>query len=251
MRNLHVRRLIAILLAVLLPAPAFAAAPTIRASGTVSSDVIAISPPLPTGTDTGDLLLMFCETRDDETPTASGWTQLIAQGDGTGSTGSKATVLYLVAPSAAPATTTNDPGDHISCRIIGITAGTYDDSPLPNASGSEPRASASSSISIPGHTTTQADCLVFAYSTDSTDGTNSANTQCSSFTNASLTGLTEWFDGRRAAGDGGTNCSAYGTLASAGTVDATTVTHVASAVGGELSFAICAPAAASRRIFSN
>lgn len=236
---------------VLLATAAEAAAPTFRACGTTAGGVGTPSPGVPAGTDTGDLLIMPCETRDNEACSASGWTaagQNSGQASGAG-TGSRATLLYKIAESATPATTLDDAGDHAIGHVCAIEVGTFDTGSPVQFFASEARNVAATAISITGTTTTVDDCLVFYVSTDEVDGGAGDGTACSSMADASLASIVETTDTNKTNGDGGAICMGRGTLATAGATGTWTVTHAASGVGGELVFAVCAtPPAASRRV---
>ncbi|MGH7178868.1 MAG: hypothetical protein ACREJC_15945, partial [Tepidisphaeraceae bacterium] len=99
--------------------------PTFVALGAFTSSVGAITPALPAGILTGDLLLLFLETHQQTatvpTPNGGTWTLVPApagpfQGFGSGGANSSAriTVFYSVYNGVQGNPTTNDPGDHIS-----------------------------------------------------------------------------------------------------------------------------------------
>lgn len=214
------------------------AAPTIRAVGTVASSAGAIAPGLPSGTAAGDLLVMFLETAN-EAITVSGWTELPTdspQSDGV--LGTRLTVFYKIA-AGSDATTTSDSGDHQIGRIIGITAGTFDTGSPINTSAGGVRTPADTTATIPGGTTTVADCLVLAASSHNLDQAGGAFTTAS-WANAALTSVTERINNSTQAGNGGGIGVASGVKATAGAIGDTTVT-VASSIGGMISLAIAPP----------
>ncbi len=201
-----------------------ASAPTIRAVGTIASGTTTIAPGLPSGTTAGDLLLMFLENDGSEAaPTASGWTQLLTKATGADTTDTRLTVLYKTA-AGSDATTTNDPGDHIVGRIIGITAGTWAVTDTFNATQTSNEDAADTSGSITGVTTTLDNCLVLAACTNGDDPAANGTANYGSWTNANLSSLTERIDNTRTSGNGGGIGVASGILATAGATGATTVT---------------------------
>lgn len=218
------------------------AVPSIRAVGAVISGTAAVTPAYPTGTAAGDLALMFCETTGGQTPTCSGWTELTSQATGSGTAGTKATVLYrIVSDPATDNRTTNDPGDHIAARIIGITTGTFDSGDPFNTFGGSVDSSGTTSVTVTGVTTDRDECLVFAFVTGDLPDSNTT-TQFASWANGSLTSVTERIDNSRSAGNGGAIGVASGSQATAGATGDFTVTATTSAVRGKICFAVQPPA---------
>jgi hypothetical protein len=173
-------------------------------------------------------MLMFCETAN-EAITASGWTLLDQSGSGTagGLLATRVTVLYRISVDAADATTTNDPGDHCSCRIVGIETGTFDTgTPFDTANIVKSNDTAAGlGISIDGSSTTYDGSLVFATAAQETPDA-AGSTEVSGETNADLTSLTERIDNTRAQGNGGGLYVVSGTDTTAGAYGATTATAV-------------------------
>lgn len=204
--------------------------PTIRAVGAIASGTTTIAPGLPTGTIAGDLLLMFLENQGtgESAPTASGWTQLLTQvtadDGGAGNTDTRLTVLYRIAASGSDATTTNDPGDHIVGRIIGITRGTFDGTTPFHQSTSSKEDTADTSASLPTVTTTINNCLIIGAIAHGNDPASAGTANYSSWTNAALGSVTERIDNTRTDGNGGGLGVYSGTLATAGAVGNTTAT---------------------------
>jgi hypothetical protein len=220
------------------------ALPTVRAVGTISSGSTstAATPGLPSGTVAGDFLLMFIET-DNQDATASGWTEAPSSpqtADTASASDTRLTVLYRIAQSGRDATTTNAPGEHISARIIGITAGTYDTSNPFHQSAGGTDTTSDTSGSGPAVTTTLNDCLIIAACSNGNDpaANGTANYTIS---NASLGSVTERIDNTRIAGNGGGFGVISGTLATAGSSGNTTFTLAVASLKGMLTYAI-APA---------
>ena len=206
------------------------AVPTIRGVGTVASGIGTIAPAYPTGTAAGDLVLMFIETTGGESPTCTGWSHTPSSPQATGLTtnGTKLSILYrTVSNPATDNRTTNDPGNHILARIIGITTGTfYTVDPFnTSAGGVDAIGGATNPQQISSITTTVADCLIFAAITGSLpDATGT--TEFSNWTNANLASLTERIDNSTNSGNGGSLGVASGEKATAGSVGATEVDAV-------------------------
>lgn len=220
------------------------AAPTVRAVGTIASSTTTASPGLPSGTVAGDLLVMFTETDGAETASVSGWTELATDSPQTADTGSatdtKLAVFWKIA-AGGDATTTNDPGNHIIGRIIGITAGTFDSTTPINVSAGGTETTADTSGSIPGATTDRDDCLVLAAISTGYDAASNGTAQFSAWTNSNLTSLTERIDNQRITGTGGCLGVASGVMATAGDYGSTAVTLANSALKAMISLAIQPP----------
>lgn len=219
------------------------AVPTIRAVGASAGAATAISPGLPAGTVAGDLLVMFLET-DNEAITVSGWTEAPSspQSIGTSPTGTRLTIFYKIAVGG-DATTTSDSGNHQVGRIIGITTDTFNSTTPFNVSAGGTQAS-TTAVSIPGATTTVAECLILAAcSGDLPDATNSL--EFSGWANADLTAVTERIDNAAAGGNGGAIGVASGEKATAGAYAATTATAATAAQRGCISLAVAPLAVAA------
>lgn len=220
-------RVTKLLLALLLLASVASADPTLRAIGTVSSSTTTCAPGLPAGNTAGDLLIMFCETAR-QSVTATDWTALTSASSGTAGalTATAMHVLYKIAVGS-DATTTNDPGDHCACRIVGIQTGTFD-SGTPFDTGNIVTScdtAANTAVTIDGSSTTYDGSLVIAAAAQDTPDTNTT-TEFSGETNADLTGLAEGIDNSRAAGNGGALYVVAGIDTTAGSYGATTATSV-------------------------
>lgn len=213
------------------------AIPTIRAVGAIASGTGTISPGLPTGTVAGDLLLMFVETAGGETPTCSGWTLATSQATGSGTAGTKASILYKIA-AGSDATTTNDPGDHIAARIIGITTGTFNAGDPINDFAGGVDSSGTTSVTVGGYTTDRDDVLVFVFVTGDVDPAANGTAEFSSWANSNLSSLTERIDNVRTSGNGGALGVASGGKATAGAIGDTTVTAATSSLRGKICLGI-------------
>jgi hypothetical protein len=146
-------------------------------------------------------------------------------------------VFSRISDGADP-TLTNDPGDHIITRVIGITKDTFDPTTPINVKTTGSENVLDPTASIPTVTTTIDDCLVLAIVTGGLDPGANATTFFSGWTNANLTGLTERIDDARVIGLGGVVGAATGVKATAGAVGATTVTLAANSYKAYVTIAI-------------
>jgi hypothetical protein len=216
------------------------ALPVIRAVGAVAAGTGAISPGLPAGTVAGDLLIMMLETGA-EAITVTDWLSAPSSPQETGNT--RLTILYKISVDGADATTTSDSGDHQIGRIIGIQTGTFNAASPFNTSNGNVQTPATTSVSIDGATTSVADCLILAFTTNDVVSFGDVE-QYSSWANVALANVAELIDNRTTAGNDGQIGAASGEKATAGAYGATTATAVTSAVHACISLAI-APAAAA------
>jgi hypothetical protein len=219
-------------------------APTFVAAGTVTSGTGAITPALPSGIATGDILLLFLETSNQaisiNTPNGGTWTAVTnspqSTGTAAGSTGARLTVFWSRYNGTQGAPTTSDSGDHQLGRIIAVRGAVASGNPWDVTAGGVEAASDTSG-SIPGATTTVANTLVVAAIATSLPD-SSTTTDFSSWTNSNLTGLTERTDNTTSSGNGGGLGIATGTKATAGAYGNTAVTCASSAYKGMMSIAI-------------
>jgi hypothetical protein len=219
-------------------------APTFVAAGAVASGTGTITPALPAGIATGDILLLFLETSNQEISISNQnggtWAEVTnsPQGTGTaaGSTGARLTVFWSRYNGTQGAPTTSDSGDHQLGRIIAVRGAVASGNPWDVTAGAVEAASDTSG-SIPGATTTVTNTLVVvAIATSLPD--SSTTTNFSSWTNSNLTGIAERTDNTVTAGNGGGLGIATGTKATAGAYSSTAVTLASSAYKGMMSIAI-------------
>lgn len=220
--------------AVLCGAPPVAAQPIVRAVGTVASDGGAVSPGLPAGTQVGDLLVMGCETSGGQTITVSGWTLVPTCGNfvETGNVAASDTRLttYSRVATGSDPTTTNDSGNHQTCRIIGITTLTYDSADPFDVCEDSTQTSGTTSISIVGDTATTSNSLVVAFTAGAIDPAAADANACSSGANANLTSFTPRINNREQAGNGGYLCAWTGVRSTATAWGTTTATGAESTI---------------------
>lgn len=215
-----------------------AAAPEVRAVGTVAAGVASISPGLPAGTATGDLLIMVAESGgaatsgEANTPlTAAGWIEQASEKNGN----TRLTVLSRIA-QAANATATNDTGDHQLARVIGIKAGTFD----PNApfnSVSKGTQAATKAVYTGNGSTTRPKCLLVACASGNLPDTTTA-AEFSGETSIDLGAITERIDNTTAEGDGGALFAATAIFPTYTTYAGVSVTAVTAAERAVISLAV-------------
>ena len=219
-------------------------APTFVAAGAVASNAAAITPALPAGIATNDILLLFLETANQaiSIPNQNGgtWTEVTnsPQGTGTaaGSGATRLTAFWSRYNGSQGAPTTSDSGNHQLGRIVAIRGAATSGNPWDVTAGGVD-ATADTSGSIPGATTTLANTLVVAaIATALPDASGTAN--FSAWTNSNLTGLAEQTDNTVTAGNGGGLAVARGEKGTAGAYGSTSVTCATAAKKGLLSIAL-------------
>ena len=218
--------------------------PSFVAAGAIASNAAAITPALPAGINTNDILLLFLETANQAISIANQnggtWTQVTnsPQGTGTagGTTASRLTIYWSRYNGTQGAPTTSDSGNHQIGRMIAIRGAATSGNPWDVTAGGV-ESTSDSSGSIPGATTTVGNTLIVAAVVASLPDAI-GTTNFSNWTNANLTNLTEQIDNTHDAGNGGALGIITGVKASAGAYGNTTVTHGVSAIKGMLSIAI-------------
>jgi len=221
---------------------AFAAAPAYRASGTFTAGTAAITVPYPAGMLANDVCLLAVESENQNIAltTANGFVQVPTSPQSAGTAAvNPASRLALfwkrtVGGDAAPVVT--DSGDHTTGRIHCFSGVITSGNPWDAGAGGNDGGANDTTGTIPGATTTSPDTLVVLITSNSRNGTSTAN--CSAWTNASLTSLTERSDNTNTAGLGGGHCMATGVKAAAGPYAATTVTLATTSFKGAISLAL-------------
>jgi fibronectin type 3 domain-containing protein len=221
-----------------------AAPPTFVAAGAVSSGTATITPALPSGIASGDVLLLFVETANEavsiSNPNGGTWTEVTGSPQGTGTAGStsaaRLTAFWSRYNGTQGAPTVSDSGNHQLARMVAIRGAAASGNPWDVTAGGV-EATSDTSGSIPGATTTVANTLVVvAVAGSGPDATGTSN--FSGWANANLTGLTERTDNTVTAGNGGALGIATGVKTTAGAYGNTTVTLASSAAKGMISIAI-------------
>ena len=199
------------------------ALPTIVGVGAVSADTGAITPALPSGVQQNDILLFFAETSSGEAITIDGWSDAPGSPQNNATTSTRLTVLWKRAGASESAPTTSDSGDHQIGAIMAIRGCATVGNPFLIATGATP-AGGSPTVVSTAFRTFISDALVINAFSKGTDGRTGPS--FSSWTNASLTNLTEQIDASTNLGNGGCLGVATGEKAAGGSVSATTASFV-------------------------
>lgn len=225
--------------------------PTWQSSATPASGTGAVTWPLPASFAERDLLVWVAESANQAVPTApTGATQVGSSPQGTGTaaatTATRLTVFAKIATGSETTNSAGDAGDHtlVSCFAIRGAHQTLSDA-LHVVAG-DVAASASTSVTCPGGTTTVPNCLILNIVSNATD---SATAQGSAWANANLGSVTERLDFGTTSGNGGGITVISGTLATAGSIGGTTGTLATSSVQGRITLAIRPPADVTNEVY--
>lgn len=196
--------------------------PFVTGVGAVASGTGAITPGLPAEVWDSDILLMALESQDTAAvPAVANWadvvtTQLVSTG-----TVTRLTLRWTRAVAGMATPTVPDSGDHLVGRILGIRGAALQGNPW-NVTSAGTDTVSSTSVSVPGATTTLPDCLVVVAFTTGTDVASTS--MATAWANASLANIVEWADNWVIAGGGGGVAVATGEKVTAGAYGATTAT---------------------------
>lgn len=215
----------------------FQTMPTYVSAGAVAEGTGNITPGFPPGTQQDDVLLLLIETANEAVSTPSGWAAVAdsPQGTGTGggTTSTRLSIFWKRVAAIDSAPTITDPGDHAVAQLFAFRGCVNSGNPWDVTSGDT--GASSTSVSIPGDTTTVANCLVVLAVANATD---TATPQTSGYTNADLANLTERSDVNSTQGNGGGFALITGEKASIGAYTATTATLATASVQGRMSIAL-------------
>jgi hypothetical protein len=219
--------------------------PMFVAAGAVASGTVAITPVLPSGIATNDILLLSLETANQAISIANQnggtWTAVTNSPQSTGTAGStsatRLTVFWSRYNGTQGAPTTSDSGDHQLGRIIAVRGAVASGNPWDVTAGGV-EAVSDTSGSIPGATTTVANTLVVTAIATSYDPYSNSTAFFSSWANSNLTSLTERTDNAQTTGNGGGLGIATGTKATTGAYGNTAVTCASSSYKAMMSIAI-------------
>ena len=219
------------------------AAPSFVALGAGVNGIAAVSPPWPaSGNLVDDIALLFVETANEVVTlsTPAGFVLVTLQGTGTaaGLASTRLTIFWARATSTTPPTPTiADPGDHVAARIATFRGCINTGDPWDVFAG-DVLASPSTTVTIPGATTTVIDTRVVLSVANATDiGTAETSVP----TNAALTGITEHHDTNVTAGNGGGFDIVSATKATAGAYGTSAATLVTSSVQARITIALKGP----------
>jgi hypothetical protein len=194
-----------------------------------SSGASSITPTWPTH-QTDDIGLLFVESCGGEAAslsTPSGFVQVTGspQSTGAGTAGTRITVFWVRCTSSAMASpVVADAGDHVYGRIAVFRGCVNSGNPW-DVTGGGVKASASTSLTVTGITTTLPDDLIVIGATRDDD---LSAAEFSAWSNGGLSSLTEHGDAGTTSGNGGGLAIVSGGLAVAGPTGDTTATVVSS-----------------------
>jgi len=213
-------------------------------AGAVAYGTGAITPALPSGIQTNDILLLFLETANQAisitNQNGGTWTQVAnspqSVGTAGGSNGTRLTVFWSRYNGTQGAPTASDSGNHQIGRIITIRGAATSGDPC-NVTAGGTESTVDTSGAIPGATTTVDNTLVvLAIATSLPDANGTAN--FSAWANADLSSVTERTDNVRNVGNGGGLGIATGVKAAAGAYGSTAVTCATATTKAMMSIAI-------------
>jgi hypothetical protein len=218
--------------------------PTYVGAGTASSSTNTITPALPSGIQTGDILLLFVETANQAATISNSaggtWTQITNSPQGTGTAGStsatRLSVFWSRYNGVQTAPTVADSGDHQLGVILAFRGVVTTGNPLDISSGGV-ESNADTSGSITGATTTAANTLVVMAAATSLPDAN-GSTNFSAWANSNLANIAEIFDTTINTGNGGGLGIATGEKADAGVYGATSFTVGTAAAKGMMTIAL-------------
>lgn len=207
-------------------------------AGTAAGSLTVASVPWPAHA-AGEVGVLVVETANQPIATPSGWTAVPNGSQGVGTAGSTtATGLQVfwrrAASGAEAAVSLTSTGDHVNGRILTFRGCIASGDPVDASAGNDGGDVNSTAVSIPGATTTVANCLVIAIA--SRQGTSSL--QQSGQANASLTAVVELTETGLGLGNGGGFGIIAGTLAAAGAYSATTATLATASRQARVSLAL-------------
>lgn len=165
---------------------------TFVAAGTWAESGSAVTPGLPAGWAENDIFVMFCFSVNSQAITVSGWTEATnSPQDNTA--GIRLTVFWKRATSSESDPTTSDSGLGNAARIIALRGCKTTGDPFNVTNGDTTGFGSSTTITVPGVTTTVNNCMVLACGMSPGNG-GSTTTYFSSWTNSNLSSVTERID---------------------------------------------------------
>lgn len=210
---------------------------TFVAAGAGVGNTGSINPDLPAGIDVHDILVLVCESAGTEVvSTPTDWSILDqAYETGNASTGTRLSVFWKRVVGGETSPTVSDPGDHVVGRIAAYRGCRQAGNPW-NAVVGGVDATAGTSVSITGVTTTVDDCRILNIICSPFD--TSVSNQVSGWSNGSLSGIAERFDNFTTNGNGGGVGMIDSLKATAGATGSTSVTLANSAVTAFMTVAL-------------
>ena len=222
--------------------------PTVVAVGTSATGTGDVTPGLPTGHVTDDILLLFVQSSNQDVTAPAGWTRLGPHA-GLGTAGAagatRLTIFWKRHDGSESDPTITDTGDHTLAQIMAVRGCPTVGDPFVCVGATKPKTTASTTGTASAGATPVDACLVvnaFAHALDSASAAFSAPT------NGDLASVTEQIDVATADGNGGGIGVVTGSLAKAGSFGPTTVTET-STVDVSLTFAMLPSGILSRAGF--
>lgn len=213
-------------------------------AGTFASGTIGATPGLPAGWQENDIFLLFMETMNGgAAQVPAGWTAVDnspqkTTGDGTNASKTSLEVFWRRATTSESAPAVGDTGNHVGARIHAFRGCATTGNPWDVTNGGINNTTTNTGGTASGVTTTVDDCLVVVAFSSNYDPLSSTTTEFSSWTNASLTSLTERSDNGFTAGNGGVFGVATGGKTTAGATGNTTVSFAGTGTYAWLTIAL-------------
>lgn len=206
-------------------------APAVRAVGTSATGTGNVTPGLPTGHTTNDILLLFVQSNNQTAAAPAGYAQVgPAAGIGTAAAagGTRLTVFWKRDGGAESDPTVLDTGDHTLAQILAVSGCVTTGDPFLNVGASRKATASTTSTGSAGATPVDQCMVVQAFVT----ALDSASAAFSSPTNADLSSVTEQIDVATADGNGGGIGVITGIAATSKSFAATTATVTSTADAG-------------------
>ena len=223
--------------------------PAFRSAGTLSHDVIAITPAGGAGLATNDIEFLVCESMDEamSLATANGFAEVtgspISVPNATATIATRGALFWRRWDGSAGDAVTNDPGNHIlgqRCCVSGcITTGDPWDFVKASSEATE-----DTTGSADGDVTLGSERLILILA-GSAKPDSLGTAEISGITNANLDNITERADNAGNSGNGGHLWIATGEKATAGDIGATTYTKATSAYKWHFVIALKPPSGAA------
>lgn len=210
------------------------------AAGAPQASTGAVTVPWPSAHRIGDvgILIVAVKTGSTALTSAQGFVEIAnSPQTSTAATATKLAVYQCRATSGAMASPVlgDVANDHTLAVILTFRRCVAAGDPIDVSAGDSTGASASTSVTVPGATTTKDNELIVAVCTQ---GVDAGSDNVSGWTNANLVGLTELLDLATAIGSGGGIGVAAGVMRSAGAYGNTTATLATTSGQGRISFAL-------------
>jgi hypothetical protein len=214
--------------------------PEIRGIGAIQSNAASITHTIG-GTsgisEPGDLILIFLESANQAFTAPSGYSQVTASPQGTGTAGqanaTRLTIFYKISNGTETTYVTGDSGDHNTvCSFV--IKDVDRENPINDSAGNT--AAASTALTCPAVTTTVPECLIIIAIASDRDANSTAN--FSNPVNANLTSITERIDRTFNTALGGGLGIYTGLKSTSGSTGTTAVTQAASEETARITLAL-------------